>query len=79
LPNKKLAFFPIQEEDGIPKGFIFFNWAIIIQAFIYMALSIATLKKYAGLVKNVFSSVDKITLAWLRNITYLVLAVLFIF
>jgi AraC-like DNA-binding protein len=79
FPNKQMAQFPIQEEKGLPNGFVLFNWAIILQGAIYLTLSMIALNRYADYVKNVFSSIDKITLAWLRNITYLIIATLFIF
>jgi AraC-like DNA-binding protein len=77
--DNRLMFFPLEKERELSGGFVLVNWAIILQASIYMARSIILLKGYARKIKNVFSSIDKITLNWLRNITYLVVAVLFIF
>ncbi len=77
--NKQMAFFPLQEESTLPTGFVIFNWTILIQSTIYMILSVRLLNRYARYIKDVFSSIDRITLKWLRNITYLVIFVLFIY
>ena len=48
----------------------FFNSTIIIQGILYFGLSLRMIKKYNHQVKNVLSSIEKIQLKWLRNITF---------
>ena len=47
------------------------TWAIVLQGLTYMILTIALLKKYSLRSKDYFSTLDKINLNWLRNITIL--------
>ncbi|MCD4691790.1 MAG: helix-turn-helix domain-containing protein, partial [Calditrichales bacterium] len=67
------------ESDGLPLYFIVFNWTIILQATIYCLLTLIILKKYSFSIKNLFSTIEKIKLNWLRNITYAVIIVMFVF
>lgn len=64
---------------GLPLNYIIFDWAIALQGLTYMILTISILKRYSRDIKKVFSSIEKIKLDWLRNITYVVIFVLLIF
>lgn len=68
-----------QNEVHLPLHYVLFNWAITTQGLIYMALTIVLLRKYARGLKAVFSTVEKVQLDWLRNITLLVTCVLLSF
>jgi len=57
--------------------FILFHWLIIIQAVIYFYGTLKILSGYAVDIREVFSSVDRIKLDWLRYMTYLALALVF--
>ena len=72
------AFLNIDAER-LPLFLIIFNWAIIFQATIYCLLTLIILKKYSFSIKNLFSTIEKIKLNWLRNITYAVIIVMSIF
>jgi len=56
-----------------------FNWFIIVQAAIYLSSTLLLLRQYSNRIKEMFSSLDRIRLTWLRNITYVVLAFIIIF
>jgi len=56
-----------------------FNWALLLVGFIYVYLTILILNRYSRHIKDMFSSLDKIKLDWLRNITYMMTAVLSVF
>lgn len=56
-----------------------FNWFIILQALLYLFLTLRILKQHRLQIKDVFSSLDCIRLGWLRNITLLVLVFILIF
>ncbi len=70
-----LDFLQSIESNGPPLVAIVFTWAIILQGLTYMALTLYLLKHYSQRIKDCFSSVDKINLNWLRNITILTLCV----
>ena len=63
----------------VPKYFIFFNWTIYIHAVTYSIVSLRKLRQHARKIKDVFSSVEKVQLNWLLNVTYLVLVVTTVF
>ncbi|WP_185154121.1 AraC family transcriptional regulator [Fulvivirga sp. M361] len=65
--------------DHIPAQFLWLNWVFAMQLLAYMFVTILWLKRYALDIKDVFSSLDKVRLDWLRNITYMATAVVFIF
>jgi len=62
--------------EGLPLPDILFNWLIIIQGLTYMVLTLLLLNKYSQKIKYVFSSVEKIKLNWLRNITFITVFVI---
>jgi len=66
---EKLQFMQNMAEAGEPFALICFEWAMILQGNIYMILSLLLLRKHSKTIKNSFSSIDKINLSWLRNIT----------
>jgi len=55
------------------------NWAITFQGILYAILSIRLISNYSEKIKNLFSSIDKIKLGWLRNITIMYSAALVVF
>ena len=73
-----MAFLNIDAER-LSLFLIIFNWGIIFQATIYCLLTLIILKKYSFRIKNLFSTIEKIKLNWLRNITYAVIIVMSIF
>jgi len=74
-----LALFANAESTGLPLDFIVYNWTIFLQAAIYMLLTLVLLKRYARYLKEVFSSLEKVKLDWLRNITWLALIFIAVF
>jgi AraC-like DNA-binding protein len=59
--------------------FILYDWLIILQGSVYLILTLIILKRYRAEIKNVFSSLEKVRLDWLRNITYLAAGGMFVF
>lgn len=49
------------------------NWAVLIQTFPYLTMTLWILHRFEQDIKSVFSDVDKIQLHWLRNITLVLL------
>jgi len=81
-------FTPIQELaaamqkiyiEGLPLKYIIFNWFILIQIMTYLILTILIIKRFSRAIKNVFSTIEKIKLDWLRNVTYMGIFVVTIF
>ncbi|NUO81355.1 AraC family transcriptional regulator [candidate division KSB1 bacterium] len=66
---EKLQFLQNLAVAGEPLALICFESAMILQGNIYMILSMLLLRKHSRTVKDSFSSIDKINLTWLRNIT----------
>lgn len=71
--------FDPMNETGLPFVYLVFNWVIIILGYIYMFLITSLLKKYTYFIKSVFSTIEKIRMDWLQNITYLAIAIISIF
>lgn len=59
--------------------FLIYNWLIILQAMIYLILTILLINRYSKNIKNVFSTIEKIKLTWLKIITFAVIFVLSLF
>ncbi|MBD3386014.1 helix-turn-helix domain-containing protein [candidate division KSB1 bacterium] len=70
----KIAYFQNIEVHGPTPLLIFFSWAILVQGIVYLSVTLYVLKKHRRRIKDAFSSVDKINLNWLRNITFMSLA-----
>jgi AraC-like DNA-binding protein len=79
FPAELPAILDKAKNEALPMDSIIFNWALLSLGFAYMFLTIRILQRFAGDLKNVFSSIDKIKFGWLRNITYLAIAVLAVF
>lgn len=71
LPGAGIAVPPGLESRVIPFPFIFLNWAINLQVLLYMALTAFFLHRHAARLEQYFSSLSRLRLDWLRNITYL--------
>jgi len=74
-----IAVFHNGTGGGLSDETMLFNWAILLVGFTYTYLTILVLNRYSRYIKSVFSSIDKIRLDWLRNITYMLIAVLTVF
>ena len=77
--DKLFALFGSVKPDVMPFDFVVYNWAVLLQGLIYVQLTIRILNRYARYLKEVFSSLDKIKLDWLRNITFMFAGILVIF
>ena len=58
--------------------FTIVNWFLVLQGITYMILTIRLVQKYSLRMRDTFSSLEKINLRWLRNITILATIVWFI-
>lgn len=77
--EKFLAVFRSATSTELSFDTMLFNWALLLVGFIYMFLTIRILKRYSCYIKDMFSSIDKIKLDWLRNVTYMAIIVLTVF
>jgi len=77
--EKFLAVFRSATSTELSFDTMLFNWALLLVGFIYMFLTIRILKRYSCYIKEMFSSIDKIKLDWLRNVTYMAIIVLAVF
>lgn len=78
--KEKLVTSYFQHENiGLSLSFILYNWAINIQAISYMILTLYILKRHKQNIRNIFSSIDKIKLDWLRNITLMAMGFITVF
>ena len=62
-----------------PLDFTLYNWLILLQAGVYLILTLVLLQRYMRDIRIVFSSVEKVQLVWLRNITLIIAAVVALF
>jgi AraC-like DNA-binding protein len=67
------------EVMGISAGMILINWILIAQAAAYMVLALRILRPYAAAIRDEFSTIDKVRLDWLKDITIMVLIFLGVF
>ncbi len=58
---------------------IYFNWAIILQGLSYMVLTIVLLRQHGLQIRQAYSALEHVRLDWLRNVTFILLAVLLFF
>ncbi|HEX9652128.1 MAG TPA: helix-turn-helix domain-containing protein [bacterium] len=65
--------------EHMPLRFILFNWVITFQSLAYLIVTILILNRYASVIKDIFSTTEKVRLDWLRNITYTAFAAWIIF
>jgi AraC-like DNA-binding protein len=79
LQGRWIANFSIVENIPSQAGFVAFNWAILLQMAIYMIISIKMLRRYSRYIKDVFSSIDRIRMSWLRNISFLAISAISVF
>ena len=77
--EKLFALFGSAKPQVMPLDFFIYNWAVLLQGFIYMQLTMRILNRYTRYLKEIFSTLDKIKLDWLRNITLMFVGVLVIF
>ena len=56
-------------EDGLPAPFLIYNWMMAVYSTVYLALSLYRIMRYARIIRNHFSTIQKMRLDWLRNIT----------
>jgi AraC-like DNA-binding protein len=73
------TLFGIAKPQAMPVDFIVYNWAVLLQGFIYVQLTLRVLQHYGRYLKEVFSTLDKIKLDWLRNITFMFVGIITIF
>lgn len=59
--------------------FLTFNWLMILYAGIYLFLILHLIHRYSRRIRDVFSSIEKIRLDWLQNITWMLAGALTIF
>jgi len=74
-----IAYYQSMEITGIPTRYLVFNWVVSLQGLTYTVAIISILRKYAQRIKNVFSTIEKIRLDWLRNITYMAFVIICLF
>ena len=65
--------------EGLSLKYTIFNWLILIQILTYMILTVFIIRHYSCKIKDIFSTIEKIRLDWLRNISYLGIIVVLIF
>lgn len=65
--------------EGLPLKYFIFNWIVLIQILTYMILTVFMIKRFSQTIKYVFSTIEKVKLDWLRNITYMGIFVVTIF
>jgi len=61
-----------QDIRQLPVVFILFNWTVTAMGLVYMLLTVSMLARYVRRIKNEFSTIDKIKLDWLRNMTVMI-------
>lgn len=71
--------FEVIDGDERNPVYMIYNWTINIQGLIYMLIILVMIKKYNHSLKDMFATLDKVKLNWLRNITLLMTFLLLIF
>ncbi len=69
ISNKQLFGALGNPDDGkIPVFFLIFNWGVMLQIIIYTILSVLIIRRYSIQIRNLFSTIEKLKLGWLRNL-----------
>lgn len=71
---EKIAYLQTDQLKGPSPLLLFFNWVLVFQGIIYLTMTLRLLKKHSLRIKDNFSSLEKINLNWLKNITLMTLA-----
>ena len=72
--SELLAFIRNMEEVGDPI-FTVLGWVIAVLGLTYMVMTLFLIRKYTRRIKENYSTIDEINLNWLKNITFMALAV----
>lgn len=62
-----------------PAFLLTFNWVLVCQGSIYVFLVLKRIGRFDRLIKDVYSSIERVQLRWLRNITLLAAGAWFVF
>lgn len=65
--------------EGMSFSAMLFNWLILAQIVTYLALTLAIIHRYTRRIKNLFSTIEKIKLDWIRNISLMAILVVSMF
>ena len=79
LSPMPVAVRPEELDRSVEHYLLLLNWLMFVHAMTYALLSTVKLRQHRRKIRNVFSSIEKVQLNWLLNITYLILAVLAVF
>jgi AraC-like DNA-binding protein len=60
------------DEASFSSEFIVFNWIITIHVLVYIVFTLVRIRRYSSSIKQVYSSIEKVKLDWLRYITILI-------
>jgi len=66
-------------EHKIHAFYLCFNWIVILYSAVYILYTLKLLSDYRRQIRDMFSSIEKIRLDWLRNITWMMAAALSVF
>ena len=77
--DEVIAYLHYLEEPGFSLTILLWNWAIIIHILSYIITTIYMLHRYARDIKDMFSTIEQIKLAWLRTMSYLIIAAFIVF
>ena len=72
---EKIAFMQSIAEHGLTPALMIASWAVLIQGVAYMVVTFGMLQRHSEVIKNTFSSIEKINLNWLKHITFLTLVI----
>jgi len=81
LKSKTELIFTLQQIEAAGHEYesLIFNFLISLHFIFYMLLTLRRLRRYSQNIKTHFSGIEKIRLHWIRNISIIVIAVVFIF
>lgn len=77
--EKVIAYLHFLEKPGFSVTIILWNWAIIIHILSYIVATIFMLRRYNRNIMDIFSTIEQIKLAWLRTVSYLIIAAFAVF
>ena len=68
-----------EEKAAMGTGFLYLNWSISLQAFIYTFMAGKLVVRYRKSLGNYFGNIEKIKLDWLRNIIFTFMGTILVF
>ncbi|MBN1301849.1 MAG: AraC family transcriptional regulator [Melioribacteraceae bacterium] len=77
--DELISLFDQLQKKSVQGEFLVFNWIITVHVLFYVTITLLRIQKFSNTIKQVFSSIEKLQLNWLRYITVIIGAGMVVF